>query len=322
MKLGLFWDAVAAPTSISVTWAVEVAVDVPGAYCTVIVQLPPGLTTAPDTQLPPVIEKVPVPAVLVMVGAAVSVSGPAFAPVAVLVTVMVPLFVVVLAVAVAKEGEGPANVTVAPVTVNVTPLAVPFGVLTVMLCAPSEVAGAMLSVAVTVVALTATKLVTVMLVDPGAFTAVAPVRSAPVRVTFTALPRTPVLGEIEVSAGPVTVKVTALLVEPAVVTVTFLAPSAAVDEMVKVAVTVLASTLVMPLTTTPPPGTATVEVPARLVPIRVTVKEVPRAPVFGEIELSVGAATVVVLWNSTAPTSISVGLPGSGLGLPKKSVCG
>lgn len=112
------------------------AVDVPvpdGTYCTITVQLPPALTTRPDTQVPPVIEKVPAPAVFVMVGAAVKLSGPAFDPVAVLLTVMVPLLVVVLDGVVVSTGAGPANATVAPVTRNVTALVVPSGVATVML---------------------------------------------------------------------------------------------------------------------------------------------------------------------------------------------
>jgi hypothetical protein len=129
--LALVSVAAARPVPVTVTFAVAVVVpDVPGAYCTVIVQLLAGLTTAPNTQVPPVIEKVP-PAVptFVTVGAAVSVSGPVAA--AALLTVMVPLWVVV--VPVTSDGVGPAKATVAPLTVNVTALLAPVGVATVTL---------------------------------------------------------------------------------------------------------------------------------------------------------------------------------------------
>jgi hypothetical protein len=91
VKLGLVCVAAVRPVPLIVTLPVAVVVDPPGAYCTMIVQNAPGLTTAPDEQVPPVIEKVP-PAVptLADVGFAVNVNGPAFAPVAVFLTVMVP----------------------------------------------------------------------------------------------------------------------------------------------------------------------------------------------------------------------------------------
>ena len=137
MKSALVADAPARPEPVTVTWAVAAAALPPGRYCTLIVQLPPGLTTAPDTQEPPVIENVAAlgPLTLAIVGAAVIVSGPALAPVAVLLTVMVPVFVFVLAGVVVKLGLGAANPTVAPVTANDTPLVVPLfavGALTVM----------------------------------------------------------------------------------------------------------------------------------------------------------------------------------------------
>jgi hypothetical protein len=83
---------------------------------------------------------------------------------------------------------------------------------------------------------------------------------------------------------------------------------------------------VTPLTVTPPPDMVTVEVPVRLVPVRVTATTLPRAPELGEIEVSVGVPPPVPPppepMNSTAPTSTAFGLLGSGLGLPKKSVVG
>src|SRR5215472_14865768 len=92
------------------------------------VQLAPGLSTVPDTQVPPVIVNVPVPETLLTGGAAVSFSGPALAPVAELVIVTVPVFAVRLAGVVVKAGAGPANAAVPPVTVNGSVLLVPPGV--------------------------------------------------------------------------------------------------------------------------------------------------------------------------------------------------
>jgi hypothetical protein len=213
---------VVVPLSVMVTNAVDVEVPT-GRYCTVMVQLPPGWMTAPDTHVPPVIENSPNPAVLVIVGAAVRVSEPAVAPVAVLPTVMVPFFTVVLAVVVASAGVGPANAAVAPKTVNVTALVLPFGVTALTFFAVSAALPEILNVAVTVVEFTAAKLLTVT-PDPETFTPVAPLRFAPVRVTETVEFRTPELGVIEVNVGvgaEITVKVTALLAPPGVVTVTF-----------------------------------------------------------------------------------------------------
>ncbi len=79
----------------------------------------------------------------------------------------------------------------------------------------------MFSVAVTVVGFTLAKLVTVMLGEPGAVTAVAPCRFVPVRVTGTAAPRTPDVGAIEVSVACITVNGTVLLFPPGVVTRTW-----------------------------------------------------------------------------------------------------
>jgi len=95
VKLGPFIAVAASPVPVTVTCAVAVAVpEVCPVYCTMIVQLEPALTVKPETQVPPVIEKVPVvplPAVLVTVGAAVKMNGPPVAPVAVLLKVIVPV---------------------------------------------------------------------------------------------------------------------------------------------------------------------------------------------------------------------------------------
>jgi len=122
----------------------------------------------------------------------------------------------------------------------------------------------------------------------------------------------------------VTVKVTVLLVPPGVVTLTVLAEMVAVPEIVKFAVTVVELTTVKPLTVMPVPDTLIAVAPVRLVPVRVTGTTVSRTPEVGEIEVNVGAAGPATR-TSTAPTSTVFGcpgVPGSGLGLPKKSVLG
>ena len=102
-----------------------------GMYCTIIVHVPPGATTVPVVQVPPVIEKVPRPETLATMGAAVSVNEPAFAPVAMLLTVMVPVFVVVVA-GIVVIVVGRVKVTVATPVLPVVP---------VTTTAPASVAG-------------------------------------------------------------------------------------------------------------------------------------------------------------------------------------
>src|SRR4029077_20833359 len=100
------------PVAVIVTFAVAVAVPL-GAYCTLIVQLPPASKTVPFAQPPAMIEKVPPAApTLVTAGAAVMVSDPAPA----LLTVIRPLCAVV--VPVTNDGVGRANVTGATVPVS------------------------------------------------------------------------------------------------------------------------------------------------------------------------------------------------------------
>lgn len=121
MKFALVCVAVAAPESAIVTFAAEFAVPF-GTYCTMIVQLAPGLITRPEAQVPPVMEKAPRPETFAIEGAPPRVSGPAFAPVAELLTVIVPVFVLVPPVF--KAGLGALNIAVAPVTVKRTLLLV------------------------------------------------------------------------------------------------------------------------------------------------------------------------------------------------------
>jgi len=119
-----------APVPVTLTEAVASTVST-GTYCTFTVQLLPGLTIAPATQVPPEMVKVP-PAIptLVIVGATVKVNGAVAA--AALLTVMVPALGVVFAGVVVNAGEGALTVSVAPVTWKFTALVVPLGVETVM----------------------------------------------------------------------------------------------------------------------------------------------------------------------------------------------
>jgi hypothetical protein len=210
-----------------------------------------------------------------------------------------------------------------PTTVNVTLPLVPPGVVTLTVLAESVAVPEIVKFALTVVAFTTVRPLTVIPV-PETLIALAPVRLVPVRVTGTVPPRVPVVGLIEVrvgGGGATTVKVTLLLVPPGVVTLTVLAEVVAVPEIVKFAVTVVGFTTVRALTVIPVPETVIALVPVRLVPVRVTGTSVPRTPVFGAIEVNVGAGGGGAT-NSTAPGSNVPSTPVSGLGLPKKSVLG
>lgn len=296
--------------SVNVTVPVAVLVLDSPEYWTVIVHVLPGAPGAPGAstvvlvQVPPVMLNVPlpVPPVFAIDGAAVKVSGPAFAPVAVLLTVMVPVFVPVPPVVMLA---GPEKPTVADLTLKVTVLLVPFAVVTLTFLFPVPAEFAIVNVAVTLVALTLTILLTVTPV-PETFTAVVPPRLVPVRVTFTAVPREPELGLMldSVGASDCTANVTVLVVPTGVTTLTFRVASGAVEEMVKVATTVVELTTPMSLTVMPlpaPPDTLTAEAPVRFVPVRVTFTIVPRKPEVGFIEVKVAVTVVAVPWNSTAP---------------------
>ena len=306
MAVKLALVTVAVPVPVTLTLAVAVAVDVPGAYCTIIVQLVPGFTPKPDTQVPPVrIEKVPpAPPTLATVGLAVRVRGAV--AVAAFVTVNVPVFVTVVpGVVVNGEGVGAAIATVAPVTVNGIVFVFPIGVARPMLMIPGVAPLAIARVAVTVLELTTVRVpaTTETPVPPIPFNPVVPVRLAPVKVTGSvAVPRTPVFGAIEVSDAPCTVNATVLLAAraPATLTVTVLAPSVAPAVMVNVAESVVELVTVTPLTMIPPPPpppeTATVVSPVmKLVPVRVTGTVVPRTPVVGAIEVNVGVGGIVTV---------------------------
>ena len=201
---------------------------------------------------------------------------------------------------------GPVNAAVPPVTVNGRVLLVPPGVVRPRFLIPSGAARVILRVAVTVVEETTVRFVT-GINAPTPVTAKAPVRLVPVKVTLTLVPRAPDVGAIDVSVGgggAVTVKVTAFDTPPGVETVTLRAVVRAVLPMVKVAVTEVALTTTRLLTVTPVPVTLMRKAPVRFVPVRVTGTAVPRRPVLGLMEVSVGAAAV--LRNSTAPASTAL----------------
>ena len=113
LKLGPISGLADPPAFASEMCAVAVVVNPFGAYWTMMVQLPPGLSTVPETHVPPVIENVDAafPAVFTTLGAAVNVSEPVDA--AETLTVTVPVLVVVLAGVVVNAGVGPENATVA-----------------------------------------------------------------------------------------------------------------------------------------------------------------------------------------------------------------
>ena len=131
------------------------------------------------------------------------------------------------------------------------------------------------------------------------------------------LPSEPFVAEVKLSVPAVTVKPTVLLVPPGVVTLTVLAETVAVPEIVKVAVTVVALTTVTLLTVMPVPDTFTADVPVRFVPVKVTGTATPRPELAGEMDVSVGDGALVP--NSTAPTSME---PLVFLKVPKKSSLG
>jgi hypothetical protein len=116
VKLLLVRVGVPRPVTVIVTLAVAVVVDAPGTYCTIIVQFPPGFTTTPEVQVPPLrMENVP-PAVptFVIAGSAVNAIVPVAA--AALLTVTEPVFVFVLAGLVVSLGS--VKLSIAPVTVK------------------------------------------------------------------------------------------------------------------------------------------------------------------------------------------------------------
>jgi hypothetical protein len=326
----LVWVAAANPLPVTVTVAVEVGdtnSDVGGVYVTAIVQFCPGFSVVVAVQEPLFgwgIVNVPDPVARAIVGYALKVVGPAFAPPPVeLVIVTVPFFTVRPPV----FNPEAAKLSTAPVIRKFTVPDVPFGVVTEIARLPRPPSGTLPIVKVAVIEVPAaftTTLLTVM-PEPAGTLIVPPARLVPVSVTFTALRRSPKIGEMLVRVGvsDCTVNVTAFVVPFGVTTVTFLELSAAVAEIVKVATTVVSLTTPMPLTVTLPaaPDTLIADAPVRPLPVRVTETLVPRTPVLG-LMLVRDAAIAPGLLVSTAPTSMDPPASGFGRGFPKKSVVG
>jgi hypothetical protein len=197
--------------------------------------------------------------------------------------------------------------------VNVTVLLVPPGVVTLTVLAPVAALPEIEKVALTVVLFTTVIPLTVTPL-PEIVIALVPVRLVPVRVTGTLVPRVPELGAIEVNVdagGVLIVNVTVLLVPPGAVTLTVLAPVAALPEIAKVAVTVVLFTTVIPLTVTPLPETVIALAPVRLVPVIVTGTFLPRYPELGAIEDRTGTGG-----GGTSIAPMSTGFPVCLRGLP------
>jgi hypothetical protein len=98
-----------------------------------------------------------------------------------------------------------------------------------------------------------------------------------------------------VGAGAVIVYVSAVVVPPAVATVTCLAPGAATVSMVKVAITEVSFTTLTSLTVTPVPLMATVVAPdTKFVPISVSATAVPLSAVAGLRAVRVGLGGMIV----------------------------
>jgi len=159
--------------------------------------------------------------------------------------------------------------------VNSTALVGPIGVVTVTDLAVRAAPAEIVNVAVTVLSFSTVTPVTVT-PPPDTLTAVAPLSPAPLSVTGTLVTRWPDVGVIDTRFAPVTVNVTLPVVPPDVVIETFLAVSAAVFEMVKVAVTVVAFTGTRLLTLTPVPDTLIDCAPDKFAPVRVTLTVAPR----------------------------------------------
>src|ERR1700682_4759569 len=155
----------------------------------------------------------------------------------------------------------------------------------------------MVNVAVIDVPLTTVVLLTVMPVPLRPI--VAPdAKFVPVSVTPTVCPCVPELGLTELSVGApapeFTVNVCEPLVLPELVTVTFWGPVGAFEAMVNVAVIDVPLTTVVLLTVMPVPLRPIVAPDTKFVPVSVTATAAPWMPLFGAIEVSVGAPAFTV----------------------------
>jgi hypothetical protein len=197
------------------------------------------------------------------------------------------------------------EVKLGPLTVNVTELLAPPGVVTVTVRALSVAEFVIVNVAVTCVPAPFADTPLAVTPEPEIVTAVAPTRPVPVRVTGNVVPLIPEVGLIELRVAEATVKFTELLVPPPVVTVTDRVLRVAVLVMVKVAVSCVPAPFTeKPLAVTPVPDIVTALAPVRFVPVKVTGNDVLRNPEVGAIEESVGLAG-----TTTVKAPVRTGLP-------------
>jgi hypothetical protein len=189
------------------------------------------------------------------------------------------------------DGEMDASVGAGDATTAKPPVFVaPFGD-TAKLRVPTVAFWVMTRLAVMVVAFTTWKVPEAIDTPfPSPVMPVAPAKYWPVSVTGTVVPWVPVLGEMDVIVGPMTVKVAegfGLVGDPAV-TITILATGFALAAITKLAWMVVSFTTVRPVTVMPVPAETEVAV-VKPLPVRVTATVVPSPPDAGETDVSTGA---------------------------------
>jgi hypothetical protein len=143
---------------------------------------------------------------------------------------------------------------------------------------------------------------TAIVVEPGT-------NPVPDNVTLTVVPRVPDDGLIDVSVGPgaPTLNVCALVVPPAVVTVTLRAPRSAAASTVNRAVIDVPLTTVTSLVLTPLPDTATVAPLRNPDPVKVAITLLPASALFGVMLFNAGAAAVTVkVTDAPAPDAVVI----------------
>jgi hypothetical protein len=181
--------------------------------------------------------------------------------------------------------------------VNGTVLLVPFGVVTVTLRVPVAAESAIVTLAVSDVEL-ATVTEPIVMPPPLIVTLVEPAtKLLPVRVSVTVEPAAAVGGLILASVVPCVTMLNAaeLLVPPEVEAVRERAPAAAVGSRTSVAVICWVETMLMEVTVTPAPLTATVVPPeTKFAPVIVVVTVVPGAAEFGSTDVIAGACGITL----------------------------
>jgi hypothetical protein len=184
--------------------------------------------------------------------------------------------------------------------VKLTAPLVPPAVVTVTLTGPAIAVAAIVNVTVIWAPLTT---VTALAVIPLLTLTVAPLtKPVPAKVTLTVAPCRPVFGLTELSVGAdgaLIVNDTALLVPPAVVTVTFAGPCVAFEAIVKLAVICVELTTITLLTAMPLEA-ETVAPATNPVPLNVTGTVAPGGPLFGVNVATVGGGGWTIPENCMA----------------------